>query len=351
MSIPLVTIKDIAQRADLSIGTVDRVLHGRGRVSKETELKVRSIIKETGYKANILASNLSLQATFKFGVIIPFSERGSDYWEMLQAGISKATEELSTLKVTGKIINFNRYSSDSFLKAGKKALKYGLDGLIIAPVLEDACRSFIESLPGDSGKKIPYVYVDSSIPDTKPLAFIGQNSFQSGVCGARLMQLITGNEGNVLVLRMSPDDLHIKERVKGFRSFFEWTHPEKVHEFKVEGSCNDDEKFDLQVKSYISQTPECRGVFVTNAAAHRVVQAMRTCGCRNVKVIGYDCTEENRRLVANGAIDFIISQRTEQQGYKAIYTLFRSIVLKEPCVNQETMPIDIVMAENLSDYQ
>ena len=35
MDIAMVTIKDIAQEAGVSRGTVDRVLHGRGRVNAE----------------------------------------------------------------------------------------------------------------------------------------------------------------------------------------------------------------------------------------------------------------------------------------------------------------------------
>ena len=61
--------------------------------------------------------------------------------------------------------------------------------------------------------------------------------------------------------------------------------------------------------------------------------------------------QENRRLIEEGAIDFIISQNTEKQGYMGINTLYRHLVLKEPCISEILMPINIVMAENLSNYQ
>lgn len=48
-NIDIVTIKDTARMSQVSIGTVDRVIHNRGRVSKETEDRVRRVIKETGY--------------------------------------------------------------------------------------------------------------------------------------------------------------------------------------------------------------------------------------------------------------------------------------------------------------
>ena len=53
-----VGIKDIAAKAGISIGTVDRVLHDRGDVNEETKRKVLEIVEELGYKPNILANDV-----------------------------------------------------------------------------------------------------------------------------------------------------------------------------------------------------------------------------------------------------------------------------------------------------
>ena len=42
-------LKDIARMANVSIGTVDRVIHNRGRVSKETREKVTKAILDIDY--------------------------------------------------------------------------------------------------------------------------------------------------------------------------------------------------------------------------------------------------------------------------------------------------------------
>ena len=116
----MVTIKEIAQWADLSIGTVDRVLHGRGRVSKKTEDKVKAIIKRTGYKTNIYARNLSLQTTHHIGVIMPNPAPKSNYWSMLQRGIDRAVDELRSFKIKVDYFFFNKFSESSFAEAGKE---------------------------------------------------------------------------------------------------------------------------------------------------------------------------------------------------------------------------------------
>ena len=53
-------IKEVAELAGVSIGTVDRVLHNRNGVSNKTASEVRKIIEETGYKKNTVASRLKL---------------------------------------------------------------------------------------------------------------------------------------------------------------------------------------------------------------------------------------------------------------------------------------------------
>lgn len=49
----MVTIKEIADRAGVSRGTVDRVLNNRGKVNPEKEERVRRIAQELGYKPNV----------------------------------------------------------------------------------------------------------------------------------------------------------------------------------------------------------------------------------------------------------------------------------------------------------
>ncbi|MBN1577610.1 MAG: LacI family DNA-binding transcriptional regulator [Chitinispirillaceae bacterium] len=341
----MITIKEIARRAGLSIGTVDRVIHGRGRVSKETENKIKSIIRTTGYKTNIHARNLSLQTTHHFGVIIPFPEQDGSYWDIMRKGIDQAEGELVSFNVHRHYFYFNKYTEASFLSAGKEALSQRMGGLIIAPVLFDASLAFVKSIPPG----VPYVYVDSTIPGTAPLAVIGQDSFQSGVCGAKLMRMLVQGSGDIAVLRMLRNNFHINERVRGFSSFFNDTPSIKLHVFDVDGGA-DDRTFAGNIRSIDSITGNCIGFFVTNAETHRVAKVLN--GKGHAKwIVGYDCTWENKRLIEEGAIDFILSQNTREQGYAGVTTLFRHLVLKEPCAAEVHMPIDIVTAENLSYYQ
>lgn len=53
-----VTLKEIAEKAGVSLTTVHRVLNGRGGASKEVENRILQIAKELDYTTNINAANL-----------------------------------------------------------------------------------------------------------------------------------------------------------------------------------------------------------------------------------------------------------------------------------------------------
>jgi len=70
------TIKEIARRANVSVGTVSKVLTNTPYVSDETRARVMQVIKETGYKPSLIGRALSMGRTGNIGVIFP--HRGAD---------------------------------------------------------------------------------------------------------------------------------------------------------------------------------------------------------------------------------------------------------------------------------
>ena len=55
-----VRIKDIAKMADVSVGTVDRVIHGRSGVSESSRKRVEEILKQLDYQLSFFIFNPNL---------------------------------------------------------------------------------------------------------------------------------------------------------------------------------------------------------------------------------------------------------------------------------------------------
>ncbi|WP_331434719.1 LacI family DNA-binding transcriptional regulator [Bacillus sp. SA1-12] len=66
----MVTMKDIAERANVSVATVSYVLNESGNISEGTKRKVLQVIKELNYRPNLIAKSLKMQKTNTIGVIV-----------------------------------------------------------------------------------------------------------------------------------------------------------------------------------------------------------------------------------------------------------------------------------------
>lgn len=66
-----VSIKDISEKAEVSIATVSRVINKNGRYSKETEERVLRVIRENNYQPNLIAKGLREQKMTNVGILVP----------------------------------------------------------------------------------------------------------------------------------------------------------------------------------------------------------------------------------------------------------------------------------------
>ena len=76
------TLKDIADRAGVSMMTVSNVINGKSsRVSAQTAEKINDIIKESGYVPNLTARSLTKKSSAIVGVIISVDDQNENYLE------------------------------------------------------------------------------------------------------------------------------------------------------------------------------------------------------------------------------------------------------------------------------
>lgn len=342
------TLSEIARRAGVSVGTVDRVIHNRGRVSDETRERVQAIVDELHYKPNVIARNLSLKKNYRLGTLMPIPHQDGRYWELPESGIRKAIEEIKMYKVEMSFFFYDKYSHDSFQEAADAILAEddAIDGLVIAPVLSRDAERFV----GHLRDTIPYVFIDSYLPNTKSLSYIGQESFQSGVLAAKLMSLQI-REGDVASCRVLPEDYHLEDRVRGFCSAIQTIPGFRLHLYEANRE-QDSQIFFKVTEQMIRDHPDLKGIFIPSACAHQAAECLSrfSMGDR-ITLIGYDLVEENRDYMKRGVIDFIISQRPAFQGYQAVYSLYRHLLLKEPVESKMTVPMDILTRENVDYYQ
>jgi len=338
------TVHEIAALAGVSIGTVDRVLHKRGRVSAETKAKIDAIIEQYRFTPNPIARRLKRNRPYRFCALIPRRDQDAGYWGQIIAGIERAAGEIKPLGAETEIIEYDRYNPEAFEKKSNAICTEKPEGLLFAPIMQKRTRPFVEKI---CAEKIPVVFVDADMPGTKPLCAIGQDSFSGGYLAGRLFHLFAGTVSLPIgILDAHGDDYNITRRREGFLSYAEKNgFPVIVQEYSDYGGGDISVE---KIAQFLKAHRHLSGIFITNCMAHRVAEAAKQ---RRKKepflLVGYDLIPSNRQLLHQGHINAIISQRPEEQGREALLTLFRSVVLEQTVETRREIPLDVHIKENI----
>ncbi|WP_418263712.1 substrate-binding domain-containing protein [Flavobacterium faecale] len=335
----IITIKEIARLANVSTGTVDRIIHNRGQVAQENIDKVNAIIDEYGYKRNIFASNLAFNKKFKFAVLLPqFND--IEYWEIQMKGIERAEKEF---KQYGVSLDYYLYDFDplSFNKIAQKVLESDFDGLLYAPIFYDESVLFLREF---QKKEIPLVMIDSDFSESKKHAYVGQDAFKSGYLAGRLTSFAVKDERQVLIIKITREieatSVYL-QRIDGFYSFFKDNKELSnftFHEITIKDS--DLNQLDSTMFEGVNS------VFVPNSRAYIVAQFLEDNQIDGIRIIGYDLLNKNIEFLKKGVIDFLINQKPEEQGYMGINHLYKKLVLQESVEETYYMPLEIIVKEN-----
>ena len=337
------TIKKIAKLANVSPGTVDRIIHNRGQVSKENIEKVNAIIKEYGYNKNIFASNLVLNKKYKFAVLILQNEKPG-YWDAPVVGIRKAEEEFAKFGISIDYF-FHKYDIENFNKIASDILKLDYDGLVFAPVFEKEGISFLTEY---KKRNIPTVLIDINLPQIKGVAYIGQDSYKSGFVAGKLISYGVKQESNVLILKITGQiestthkTIFDSQRTKGFYSYFKENTLLPKFNF-TEVSIKDYYKNGLAIEMFTG----IDGVFVLNSRVHIIAKFIKENDLKDIRVVGYDLLKPNLEYLNEGTIDFLINQKPEEQGFLAINYLYKKLVVKEHVKDINYTTVEVIIKEN-----
>ena len=344
-------IKDIAERAGVSVGTVDRVLHNRPNVSKKALEKVQKALEEMDYKPNMYASALAYNKEYTFFCVIPKHESEA-YWEEVEEGAQAACERRSDFGISVKMMYYNRFSVDTFTRIMNDVLKQEPDGVIIVPSRLDVTRRFTDQLH-ELG--VPFILLDSYMPDLKPLSFFGQDSFSSGYFAARMLMMLAPKEKEIMLMKqMRNSNVASKQqenRETGFRHYMKDHYPDVIiHEVNL--SLDEKrEQYDIILEEFFTKHPHIHHCITFNSKAHLVGEFLLKSNRRNVQIMGYDMVEKNAECVRQGSISFLIAQHGYMQGYECIESLFNAIVLKKIVEPVNYMPIELLTKENIDFYR
>lgn len=343
-------VKEIARLANVSLATVDRVLHNRTGVSEATRTKIQTIIKRLNYKPNILARRLASGKVYRFAALIPAVSEETDYWQAPMNGINRAEAELRQYGIKLERFLFDMNDKKSFVSQAKEILDSEIDGVVLAPSFMGESIEFTNAC---KELHIPYVFINSDIPAQDSLCYIGPELYKSGYLAASLAGYSKQEKGKIMVVNIVKEmdnQHHVVRKEEGFRSYF---RDKKINAEILEVNINQTnyKAVESRLTEVFEQNRDITAIFVTNSRVFSVAKFMEDKGLKNILLIGYDYIPQNIQCLKDGKIDFLICQKPEEQGYRGVMALYHHLILKLPVTNIDYMPIDIITKENYEFYK
>jgi LacI family transcriptional regulator len=345
-----VRIKDIALKANVSTGTVDRVLHERGKVSEKVKEKILKIIKEMNYEPNLIARALGSSKIYKIAALIPDEEYDA-YWHAPKLGILKAEKELKQYGIAVKYLQFNPYSVNSFIENARQIIEQNVDGIILSPIFHREILPFLEQWKNEH---IPFVLFNTQIADYDPLSYIGQDSYQSGYLAGRLIHYGLPQPCSILIAHFDEEisnAAHLSKKEQGFRNYFMQNHIDQQYNI-VRAELNSSNFFEFadRLGGLIESLPDLEGIFVTTSKAFEIASYLMQRHIKKIKIVGYDLLPKNIHYLNTGVINFLINQNPKGQGYWGIHQLADHLIFKKEVPVLKYLPLDIITKENVNYF-
>lgn len=340
-------IKDIAELAGVSIGTVDRVLHNRGEVAEKTRENILRIVKDLEYSPNFIARALKSRKKFRLVSLLPAPTDDSAFWIKHPEGIKKAMNELEPFPIVFSQVTFDLMDENDFQKKTDKVFDLEPDGVILAPIFKTQATAFCNKL---TKNKIPFVFIDGYLEDTEFLSYTGEDIFQSGRVAGQLVDMVTPSEKDILIINITRNIRnvhHLNKRMQGFMSYFPQTGKNKGDLISMNIVDPVPLAITAELKNVLRRNPGIGAIFVTGSKSYKIADCLESEGINSVNLVGYDLLERNVYHLKSGRIKFLIGQRPDEQTYKGVKKLFDYLSMDKIPEKMEYLPVDVVTSENV----
>jgi len=347
-----VTLKQIAEIADVSLTTVHRVLNGKGGCSKEVEDKILSIAKERGYYVNTAAPLLN-KGPIHIALIFPLRVKEARlFLSRMLDGYLKFRDEVSQFNVVFQEFYFDKPTVDDSLENLNRILKQiyreqpvRYDGMVIYGLsITEEMQVWINRIIG-SGTKV--VVLERSPQGLEDICSVEVNDTLAGNLAGEMMSKCIYTTGTVLIFT--------QKMLRGIDPNGE-TCVQCLKEYKPElNIVQVPMDLNMEQSQFILETlkryPDVVGVYAT-CARHTcsLLNALEQTNVQLQAVIGSELFEESYQALQERRLDAVIDKCPELIGYDALRLMIANLVKKEELPISHKVSPRIVLRANSKMY-
>lgn len=337
-----VGIKQIADALGISIGSVDRALHGRNGVSPKTRDRVLKMAQKLNYTPNLAARNLKLNRHIQIGVFLP--EQIASFFGPLRAGIQAVCNE-STGAAVDVIFHAYPRMCEGDVECMERNNWNQFDGIIMVPG-NPAQLSGLARVAEQDRKPIVFVATDAvRIPR---LSSVATEPTISGSIAAELLGQIVRDQRPVVAITGNLQIQDHAEKLRGFAAGLAMHAPHLTLLPAVESheSPKDAHRATLEL---LRKNPNLGGIYINTANSIPVVRAVEESGrLGEIRIIATDLFPELANLIESGQVFASLNQRPYTQGKVAFEILSRYLIYGTVPKRTIRLAPHIVLRSNLA---
>ena len=311
-----VTIKQIAELAQVSRGTVDRALNNRPGVNAEVAKRIRKIAEDLGYHPDMAARSLASKRYVQKKIGILIASDDNPFFKDVLIGIENAVQELKRLGIESSLVTIKGFDIESQLKKIDELVYAGINGLVITPV---NAKEIADKLEKVIEKGIEVVTINTDIPNVKKMAYIGCDYVTSGcVAGELIGMMSNGLPERMVVVLGSRKVLAHDQRLKGIRRTIKQDFPNVSIVKVLENEENDDKCYEM-VKDILKKKKDITCICFAAAGVEGGLKAIKEAGLeKKLHIVSYDLTDIIKKNMAEGIISATVCQEPYLQGYQGV---------------------------------
>jgi ribose transport system substrate-binding protein len=234
------------------------------------------------------------------------------FWQTVHAGAIKAAGEF------GFEIEWNapalEIDSSRQIEIVESMVNRRLAGIVLAPVDRNALVAVVERAAREG---VPLAIFDSGIDTGKRITYVATNNLESGRMAARRLGLILGGKGKVGVIGFMPGSASTMEREEGFLDETRKRFP-GIEIVGVQFGMANRAKAMAVTENLLTAHSDLEGLYADNESSLAgAVQALKSRGARQVKLVGMDASEQLVADMRAGWIDSLVVQNPFRMGYES----------------------------------
>jgi LacI family transcriptional regulator len=335
-------IHRIAELAEVSIGTVDRALHGREGIKESTRQRILQIARQIGYTPNLAARALSVaRASARVGVCMP--REIHFFYDQLWGGLFDEANRAAHLGIEF-VYRPVRVLGDGDVEAFQELMHSGVSGIILTPGSPGALTPLIDEA---EAKGIRVICVSTDAPGSRRSSIVCVEPWLNGCLAGELMgkSVPPGSRVAVVAGMLKTED-H-RKKTDGFAEIFPRHCSGGEIECVIEGHEDEDESFQ-KTFDLLARVPDLAGIYVNTVNCLPVCRAL---GARKqagkTRLVTTDLFAQMEPYFQKGTITASIYQQPYRQGQLAVRLMADHLTTRSALPSTLHLSPGVVMSSNL----